>query len=1142
MEEMQNSTNILKNEEYNLEYTYTEEKSETEINLKDPYNHKEEKYHLITEEKEMLLCKEDIFNKVKNEIGENDEIKIIELIKRENENNYYYINKEDLKQRYLKDFFDLEKINKELQINNKDAKEMKKLYDETIKKQPRKNNNGHMEKYSFFSWTGFFCCKKNDFISLGLGISSYFKMIKLFIVFFFIISCINFYAIFHYSKYKSILSNDSLTLKTTLGNTMINNYNLFINSSTVDLNCSAKLIGKIIFGLRFKDLDENNFQKLNNIIIENNKDPSPNLTVFKNFKSFNYSTIAKKELYNYNENISHCFLKNKCEFTSNNNNSNNINDLLFYECIDETLLPKNTSPNSLKYITLITTISTSLLFIILYYFFKFAIIYENSEYHKGKVIINNYTLKLSGLKFNSYDYNQEINNLICFLNVFILSQIKKNRNSFKQQEDNSNNTAEFDFKNIDNLNIFDISISTVDKKKMKVFESIKNYKAQIKDIQINNDSIIKKIKNKLKQGYKDIHIFYNNIVENKKKKNDIDNQQEDLRGFDLPLIAEEEPVKPPKFKVNKNSTLLLSKTKQDKIETKKEKIKSKISKIPDDIIQLHFGNERTNFVDIYMTFRNPSISEYIYRIYNKNKIKRFFIYLFCKGHKIKKYYYKNQWLNFDLCNTGPNDINWENFYYSTKRRRFQKIITFLISIVIIIITIGFIIVLKWKFFNSPKFVTLSISLLIAIVNVVSLSIVEKFTLYEENITLTNNISSNTLKSFIFNFIVSAIVVHISSELSLIFTYEHFSDYFKVIDTIISPILYSIITAHISPILFYLYNLFQKYIDSKTSNGKTTKKNDKSEYEKIYVGPEFPIGQRYSTILVSLTICFFYGSFCPIIYIFFTFFLITTFIVDKFLIINYYKKPLYYNIYLSKIALYFYIFGIIVHFYGTIFHLSNPYLFNYYQNNSYNERYFSEKFYLIVNPFAILFYNIRNNKNKLPILVFNFSGLSQMYSLILIFLFIFPFIIINIITFFFNKHKKSKSLQNAPIYDIGLIYSVNELKKYYEIKKLELFKFLIGGGEYNIKFIQNYYFLAYNYKNAIDYLKEYINYRQSQIDEKNPQIKKKESNESQSSTDTVILQYKEAINEHIISDDYLSYNLTFIPKYEIYSYFDLLYYA
>ena len=1140
MEEITNSNNILQNEELNFEYT-TDENREIEIILKDPYNQKEEKYHLITEEKEMLLCKEDIVNKVKNEIGENNEFKILELLKREEENNYYYINKEELKQRYLKNFFDLDKINKELKINNKDTKEMKNLYNETIKKLPRKNNKGHMEKYSFFSWTGFFCCKKNDFISLGLGISSYFKMIKLFIVFFFIISCINFYAIFHYSKYKSILSNEGLKLKTTLGNTMINNYNLFINSSKSDLNCSDKIIGKIIFGLRFKDLDDINFQKINNIIIENNKDPYPNLTIFESFNSFNYSTIAKKELYNYNENISHCFLKNKCEYTSNNTD-NNINDLLFYECIDKSLIPKNSSPNSLKYITLITTIFTSVLFIILYYFFKFAIIYENNQYHKGKVIINNYTLKLSGLKFNSYDYYQEINNLISFLNVFILGQIKKNRDSFKQQKENSNTTGEFEFKNINNLNIFDISISTVDKKKMKVFESIKNYKEQIKDIKINNDSIIKKIKNKLKQGCKDIHIFYNNIIENKKKKNELNNQQENLRGIDLPLIEDlnvEEKLVKPKFKPKRNSTLMLSQTKQDKIENKKEKIKSKISKIPDDIIQLHFGNERTYFVDIYITFRNPSISEYIYRIYNKNKIKRFFIYLFCRGNKIKKYYYKNQWLNFDLCNTGPNDINWENFYYSKKRRIFQKIITFFISIVIISITIGFIIFLKWKFYNSQKIVTLSISILISILNVISLSLLGKFTLFEENITLTNNISSNTIKSFVFNFIVSAIIVHISSKLTLIFTYENFSDYFKVVDTIISPILYSIITAHISPILFYFYNLLQKYIDSQTTNGITTKKNDKSEYEKIYVGPEFPIGERYSTILVSLTICFFYGSFCPIIYIFFTFFLITTFIVDKYLIINYYKKPLYYNIYLSKIASYFYIFGIIVHFYGTIYHLSNPYLFNYYQNNSYNESYFSEKLYLIVNPFAIFFYKLRNSHNKLPILVFNFSGLSQIYSLIIIFIFIFPLIIINLITFFCNKHKKSKSLENAPIYDIGLIYSVNELKKYYEIKKLELFKFLIGGGgEYNIRFIKDYYFLAYNYKNSIDYLKAYIDLRQSEIDEKNPNIKNE--NSSSRSSDIINIQYKEAVNEHIISDDYLSYNLTFIPKYEIYSYFDLLY--
>ena len=85
-----------------FEYVNTNIKNQIEINLKDPYTHKEEKYQLINEKNEMLLCKEDLFDKVKDEIGESYDIKIIELLKRKDEKDYYYINKEELKQRYLK--------------------------------------------------------------------------------------------------------------------------------------------------------------------------------------------------------------------------------------------------------------------------------------------------------------------------------------------------------------------------------------------------------------------------------------------------------------------------------------------------------------------------------------------------------------------------------------------------------------------------------------------------------------------------------------------------------------------------------------------------------------------------------------------------------------------------------------------------------------------------------------------------------------------------------------------------------------------------------------------------------------------------------------------------------------------------------
>ena len=68
-----------------------------------PINQKEEKYTLLNEEKELLLCKQDILNEAIKE-NNNYNIKIEELFQGEENNNYYYINKELLKEKYLKNF------------------------------------------------------------------------------------------------------------------------------------------------------------------------------------------------------------------------------------------------------------------------------------------------------------------------------------------------------------------------------------------------------------------------------------------------------------------------------------------------------------------------------------------------------------------------------------------------------------------------------------------------------------------------------------------------------------------------------------------------------------------------------------------------------------------------------------------------------------------------------------------------------------------------------------------------------------------------------------------------------------------------------------------------------------------------------
>ena len=233
-----------------------------QVSIKDS-DQKEESYTLINKKNDIILCKNDLLNELNS--GKY-KIKIEEFFKDEDSDNCYYINKEKMKEVHLKNLFELEKNNEDIKIDNQNKEEMEKLYKKVILKHPRKIiNENQLEKYSFFSWTGFFCskkghsCNKDEFISLGFGISSYFKTLKLFIIFFFIISCVNLIGVVHYSKYK--VEQNSL-LKTTLGNTKTANYNkVFVSKKDIfgnetkalSMNCGNKSIGKFIFGIEFDE-------------------------------------------------------------------------------------------------------------------------------------------------------------------------------------------------------------------------------------------------------------------------------------------------------------------------------------------------------------------------------------------------------------------------------------------------------------------------------------------------------------------------------------------------------------------------------------------------------------------------------------------------------------------------------------------------------------------------------------------------------------------------------------------------------------------------------------------------------------------------------------------------------------------------
>lgn len=1074
-------------------------------------NNPEEKFTLLDEEKESLLIKDALLP------GKSDynEIKISELFQNEN-NDVYYINKEKSKEKYLNNCFETDKKSEDISFNNKDKNEMDALYREVCLMHPRKLINGEIQKYSFKSWTGCFSCQrfpkieKNEFYPLGFGISSYFKTIKLFIFFFLIISLINLVAVFQYYRHKSVINDSNIFFKTTLGNTKVTTYNSIKyhfgwgNYPELALDCQNKTIGKIVYALEIYQSEQ-----INELF---------NQTELS-FDSKNYDYLEDDHINYYNEKRAKgCDLNStKCSLKIDNDiykyyiglsELSSHTNYLYYECIDTSLLPQNSKPNYLRTTSKGTAIFTALILIILYYYYRGAIDVDTKTYHKDKVVINNYTLVLRGLKKNSNDYYQELNDLIAHLNNVISKEMVAS-------DDNTNdgfNNFQDKIKN-KNLYIFDISISTVNDKKIDIINKIKSLKDDITNIKEGHDTLDKKIKHKIDNAIGAVTSLYNQI-KNKNKEEVDDENAETL--------------------VTKDSNEL-TQGNEKKIEKSKEKIKKQMTKISKNQIQgLHMEGDKKKYVDIYITFRNPKISNFLYMNYNKNFLQRLLLFLCCKCRKISIYYYKRQWLNFDMSNNAPSNIKWENSYISTKKklcRRFFTYFIFLFTIIISTILISIFTNAKENTENTIN--SYIITGVLKVISITSSTILEKLTQCEKYSTLSKSLTSDIEKYFMLNFAVATISVNFGNY----YTYQNFDTQYSIImSSILQSMMLSIITEHLSILAKFLFRLFKRFLDSDFENGKKTKIKKRLEYEELYVGPEFPIGERLSSIFVNLGLCLIYGTSCPLIYLFFTLYLVTTFIVDKILIIHYYKKPPYYDNYFSVLTQKVLFLSIVAHLYCTIYYMSNPYLFNYFQDDTIN--YGTNVLYYFLNPIAFIFRLIAT-KNSISITIYNYSNICLLSILVLLF-FILSLISVKLYEKMCKKEEKL-SLLNAPNIDVGLIYSSDELNKYYEVKKLELFKFILN---HNKKDFKKYINLANNYKNVLDYLKQNIESKKSSTSPK--EISNNENNIisnniiENNSGDSNGLIIKEKNDRLLIGDP--SYNLAFISNYEMYEYFDLLYYV
>ena len=807
----------------------------------------------------------------------------------------------------------------------------------------------------------------------------------------------------------------------------------------------------------------------------------------------------------------------------------NITDVFFYSCITSTnnnTLIKDSESSLQKNIIIITMI-TMIILIIFYSVYKKSISKDKKYFQKNKIFINNYTLVLHKLKINTEDFNQEMSDLISFLNNII----KEHKQLFMSFLEN--------YKEINDLNVFDISISNVNEKNIEIFKKIKSLQTKVEDIMYDNDSIKNKVKNNIREIYRSMHNIVVNLSDNENKEENEKNEDN--------VNKEISPEKEEDYNIEK----------QIKLGKTKTLINENMNKITVEITKLHKEYNLKYYADIYITFRNQLISNLIYDIYNKGKIIRFFSYIFCQSKKLRKYYYKNQWLNFNLAKENPSDIKWENCYFSTWKkmgRRFLSILLSICFIVIISLTMVWIKTIENEEEEISKIenkdngessgmsiIILLMIILTQIINIVSSKVLKIFTNFEKYSSKSKEIFSNISKNYWLNLLIS-FTIFFKKGNPFVFSYNDFEDYVLLNEVIILNMLSSIAFAQASSLFFYVFNLLKRFSDSKYNNGKTTEIKNKIKYEELYLGPEFPFEERYGTILVNLSICLLYGTNSPVINFFFVGFLIVTFLVDKFLMIYYYRKPpLYGNLISKKMTSYFF-FAVLLYVYGLFYNVSNPYIFNnsllkyafQYERFSYKDiREILGDIYCIFNPFTFIYmiYCEIFKDQDLTFLYYNFNS-----NILLVHLFVFVIFFFNPTSFIkktFTPKSKLLSFLNISHIEIGTIYSLEDLKKYYEIKKLQLFNLIIDC-DYKGENKDNYSHLINNYMSVIRYIKE-------NIDNKNKKFQKiYDNNLVDANNENSPLKNDIVINGNKlqISGD-ISYNQSFISKYEVYNNFSLM---
>ena len=402
------------------------------------------------------------------------------------------------------------------------------------------------------------------------------------------------------------------------------------------------------------------------------------------------------------------------------------------------------------------------------------------------------------------------------------------------------------------------------------------------------------------------------------------------------------------------------------IEEEKNKLEIKLKELQQ---QTEILTEDNFSGAIFVTFDSMKDQKNFLEPYPKNIIMTIFVLIkdlkyylcFCCIDKHKK---KNFLIKRHISISSapePEDVIFENLQYSSYERFVRVIFIYLISFVVIFIC--FIIILGLNYLqinynegdNENKVIvkyimSISISLIISIVNKIFHSLLDYITKKEKQISMTNYYLSYSVKLTLFTFITSAIIPLISS-------YYYLSEVNH--DILITNMLTIFLSnSFLTPLM---WSLNFEFLLRKLKICLVEKKNiyySQKELNKLYELLDMGVAYKYSYISKSILMTFFYLPIFPLGILFTLLGFIFGYFLEKFNFSKLYKKPEMLNGKISEFYSNYFILNFFMLCIGNYIFLKEVYKFNLW----------SISILIIFGVLLIIPYN--------QILVFDFIGINE----------------------------------------------------------------------------------------------------------------------------------------------------------------------